>query len=170
MNVFTNKEKKSHDSNQNFNHKKTNYDLAIDVKEAEEAIKNNKNDKLLQLTTKKVLKMNWNVLKMIDIDQETRLAIFNQLEKYKYVDEIDDLKIGNYLRWIPKFPEDKTQLRYAGILCDIVIADQGVLLSCKNFMHRHYTFKMDECYVFQKLTNQEQLILNLLEHLENEED
>ena len=150
--------------------KKTIQELSINIKEAEEAIKNNTNDKLLNLTTKKVLKMNWNILKLLNIDNETRLAIFNQLEKYKYIDELDELRYGSYLRWIPKFPTDKSQLRYTGILCDIVIAEQGVLLSCKNFMHRHYTFKMDECYIFQKLTEQEQLILSLLEHLDNEND
>jgi cytoplasmic iron level regulating protein YaaA (DUF328/UPF0246 family) len=33
-------------------------------------------------------------------------------------------------------------------------------------MHRHYTFKLDECLIFQKLTTQEQIIINALDHLE----
>ena len=33
-------------------------------------------------------------------------------------------------------------------------------------MHRHYTFKMDECLIFQKLTTQEKIIINALDHLE----
>jgi hypothetical protein len=33
-------------------------------------------------------------------------------------------------------------------------------------MHRHYTFKLDECLIFQKLTSQEQIIINALDHLE----
>jgi hypothetical protein len=52
------------------------------------------------------------------------------------------------------------------MICDIKITDDGVLITCKNFMHRHYTFKMDECLIFQKLTTQEQLIINALDHLD----
>jgi hypothetical protein len=52
------------------------------------------------------------------------------------------------------------------MVCDIKITDNGVLITCKNFMHRHYTFKMDECLIFQKLTSQEQVIINALDHLD----
>ena len=37
-------------------------------------------------------------------------------------------------------------------------------------MHRHYTFKMDECLIFQKITSQEQLIIYALDHLEQEQE
>ena len=36
-------------------------------------------------------------------------------------------------------------------------------------MHRHYTFKTDEVLIFQKLSNQEMVIISALDHLENEE-
>ena len=52
------------------------------------------------------------------------------------------------------------------MICEIKITDNGVLITCKNFMHRHYTFKMDECLIFQKLTTQEQIIISALDHLE----
>jgi len=56
------------------------------------------------------------------------------------------------------------------MICDIKITDNGVLITCKNFMHRHYTFKMDECLIFQKLTTQEKVIIHALDHLENTKD
>jgi hypothetical protein len=59
-------------------------------------------------------------------------------------------------------------LTYCGILCDIKITDNGILIVCKNFLHRHYTFKMDECLIFKKLSNQEKILLNALDYLENE--
>ena len=61
-------------------------------------------------------------------------------------------------------------LHYCGIICEIKIIDDGVLIKCKNFMHRYYTFKMDECLIFQKLTSQEQIIINALDHLETTND
>jgi hypothetical protein len=56
------------------------------------------------------------------------------------------------------------------MICDIKITDNGVLITCKNFMHRHYTFKMDECLIFQKLTTQEKVIIHALDHLDNTKD
>ena len=56
------------------------------------------------------------------------------------------------------------------MICDIKITDNGVIIKCKNFMHRHYTFKMDECLIFQKITSQEQLIIYALDHLEEKEE
>jgi hypothetical protein len=81
------------------------------------------------------------------------------------VDEIKDLKYGSHIRWIPITDPDNLVLKYCGIICDIKITDNGVIIVCKNFMHRHYQFKMDECLIFQKLSTQELIILNALNHL-----
>jgi hypothetical protein len=59
-------------------------------------------------------------------------------------------------------------LNTCGIVCDIKIADEGVFVTCKNFMHRHYNFKMDDVLIFQKLTTQEQIILSALDHLDED--
>ena len=55
------------------------------------------------------------------------------------------------------------------IICDIIISDDGIFIVCKNFMHRHYRFKMDECLIFQKLSAQEMVILSALDHLTEED-
>jgi hypothetical protein len=60
-------------------------------------------------------------------------------------------------------------LNRCGIVCDIKIADEGVFVTCKNFMHRHYNFKMDDVLIFQKLTTQEQIILRALDHLDEDD-
>jgi hypothetical protein len=56
------------------------------------------------------------------------------------------------------------------MICDIKITDSGIVITCKNFMHRHYTFKMDECLIFQKLTSQERVIIHALDHLDKTKD
>jgi hypothetical protein len=40
-----------------------------------------------------------------------------------------------------------------------------VLIVCKNYTNRHFQIKMDECLLFQKLTDQEKVILHALDHL-----
>ena len=98
------------------------------------------------------------------------LNYMNKIKNYKYVDELNDLKYGSFVRWIPIINPKSLPLQYCGIICDIKIADNGVFIVCKNFMRRHYTFKMDECLIFQKLTNQELILLSALDYLKQDDE
>ena len=131
------------------------------------ALDNDDNESIMNLTTKKIMEMNLNILKGLHLPREITLNYIKKLKGYRYIDEMIDLKHGSFIKWIPIIDPTYLPLHYCGIICEIKIADDGVLIKCKNFMHRHYTFKMDECLIFQKLTNQEQIIINALDHLEN---
>ena len=49
-------------------------------------------------------------------------------------------------------------------MCDIKI-ENGVKIVCKNNINRFFEFKMDECLVFQKITDQEKVLLSALDYL-----
>jgi hypothetical protein len=114
--------------------------------------------------------MNLNIIKELHLDNSTTLNYLKKLKGYRYIDEINDLKYGGFIKWIPITDPNYIPLHHCGIICDIKITDSGVLIACKNFMHRHYTFKMDECLIFQKLTSQEQIIINALDHLNDDDN
>ena len=132
------------------------------------ALDNEKNDGIINLTTSKIQETNLNILKELHLDRQVLIDYFKKLKGYRYVDELDDLKYGGFIRWIPLTNPDYLPLNQCGIICDIIIADNGVYIVCKNFMHRHYRFKMDECLIFQKLSSQEMIILSALDHLTEE--
>jgi hypothetical protein len=88
-----------------------------------------------------------------------------KLNGYRYVDELKDIKYGSFIKWIPITDPSYLPLHAGGLICDIKVTDGGVLLVCKNFMHKHYQIKLDECLLFQKLSNQEQVLLSALDHL-----
>jgi hypothetical protein len=134
------------------------------------ALDNDDNEKIMNVTTKQMIETNLNILNELQFDKNTTLNYLNKLKGYKYVDEMDDLKYGAFIRWIPITKPENIPLHHCGIICDIKITNNGVLIMCKNFMHRHYTFKMDECLIFQKLTPQEQIIVCALDHLEKEKN
>jgi len=142
----------------------------MDVNKLMNALDNENNENIIHLTTKKILEMNLNIIKELHLDKSTTLNYLKKLKGYRYIDEINDLKYGGFIKWIPITDPNYIPLHHCGIICDIKITDSGVLISCKNFMHRHYTFKMDECLIFQKLTSQEQIIINALDHLDDNED
>ena len=137
------------------------------MNELVDALDNDTNETIFGLSTKKIFKMNYDILKELHLDNQTTMNYLNKLKEYRYVDELDELKNGAFIKWIPIIDPTNIPLHYSGIICNIKITDNGIFIVCKNFMHRHYTFKMDECLIFQKLTQQEQVILKALDHLEN---
>ena len=130
------------------------------------ALDNENNENIINFTSEKILTMNLNILKELHLDVNITMDYLKKLKGYKYVDELNELKLGSFIRWIPITNPEYLPLHYCGIICDIKITDNGVIITCKNFMHRYYTFKMDECLIFQKLTSQEQIIISALDHLE----
>jgi hypothetical protein len=142
----------------------------MDVNKLLYALDNDDNESIMNLTTQKIMEMNLNILKELHLQRDTTLNYIKKLKGYRYIDEINDLKHGSFIRWIPITDPSYLPLHHCGMICEIKITDDGVLITSKNFMHRHYTFKMDECLIFQKLSTQEQIIINALDHLEKTKD
>ncbi len=141
---------------------------SLDIDKLEKALDNTKNESIMNFTTKKINELNLRILQELKLDHKTTMEYFKKLKGYKYVDELPDLKHGGFVRWIPITDPDYLPLNSCGIVCDIKIADEGVFITCKNFMHRHYNFKMDDVIIFQKLTSQEMVILSALDHLDDD--
>jgi len=142
----------------------------MDVNNLMYALDNDSNEGIMNLTTQKIMEMNLTILKELHLEKSITLNYLKKLKGYKYIDEINELKYGSFIKWIPIIDPNYLPLHYCGIICDIKITDNGVIIIAKNFMHRHYSFKMDECLVFQKLTSQELVILSALDHLEKNKD
>jgi hypothetical protein len=142
----------------------------IDMNKLTKALDNVNNDNIMNLTTRKLMELNLKILKELMLDKETLINYLRKLKGYKYVDEIGDLKHGAFIKWIPITNPNNLQLNQCGLICDIKITDDNVIIVCKNFMHRHYTFKMDEVLIFQKLSDQEMVIISALDHLDAEEN
>jgi hypothetical protein len=131
------------------------------------ALDDESNEDLFNYTTKKLNEMNLNVLKELQLTKTETLNLLHKLKGYKYIDEMNDLKYGTYLRWVPLSNPSKIELTKGAIFCETKITDNGVFLVCKNFGFKsnHFQIKIDECLIFQKLTDQELVLLSALDHL-----
>ena len=133
------------------------------------ALDDESNEKFFNLTTKKIKEMNLKILKELHLSKSETLEMLKKLTDYKYVDEMDDLKYGTYIRWIPLTNPADINLTKGAIFCEVKITDDGVQLICKNFgyaSNKRFQIKLDENLVFQKLTNQELILLAALDHLD----
>ena len=139
----------------------------MDVNKLLKALDDESNENLFNFTSKKILEMNLNILKELQLDRSETLDILKKLKEYKYVDEMNELKYGTYLRWVPINNPENIHLTKGAIFCELKITDNGVFIVCKNFGYstKHFQIKMDECLVFQKLSGQELVLLSALDHL-----
>ena len=167
MNTFKMNEKTKPNTNTKTNNTITSANKTLDIDKLEKALDNNSNESIINFTTDKIREMNWKIIQELKLEKQIALDYLWKLKGYKYVDELTDLKHGAFVRWIPITDPDYLPLNQCGIVCDIKIGDEGVFINCKNFMHRHYNFKMDDVIIFQKLTSQELVILSALDHLKD---
>ena len=141
----------------------------MDVNKLIDALDNENNEKILNLTTKKIKEMNMKILMELSLPRDKLITITKKINGYRYVDEIDELKCGTYLKWIllTDPDPDNLELNKGALFCEIKCKDDGVFIVCKNigFSSRHFQIKMDECLLFQKLTTQELILLSALDHL-----
>jgi hypothetical protein len=139
----------------------------MDVEQLLKALDNDENEHLINMTSEKLNNMKREILTEIQLSPQEVTEYMQKLREYKYIDEMNHIRHGSFIRWIPISDPENIHLTSGGIICDIKIADTGVHLVCKNFAKKHYQIKMDECLVFQKLSGQEQVLLAALDHLEN---
>ena len=139
----------------------------MDVNKLLKALEDDSNETLLNFTTDKIREMNLNVLKELHLSKQDTLELLNKLKDYKYVDEMNELKYGAYIRWIPIEDPDNIHLTKGALFCEMKITDDGVFFICKNYGYnrRHFQISMDKNLIFQKLTDQEQVLLSALDHL-----
>ena len=139
----------------------------MDVQKLLKALDDESNETLLNFTTDKIREMNLNILKELQLPRKETLEILNKLQDYKYVDEMNELKYGAYIRWIPIEDPKNIYLTKGALFCEMKITDDGVFCVCKNYGYkcRHFQISMDKNLIFQRLTDQELVLLSALDHL-----
>jgi hypothetical protein len=139
----------------------------MDVNKLLEALDDESNISLINFTTDKIREMNLNILKELHLPKTETLELIKKLKDYKYVDEMNELKYGTHIRWIPLEDPNNIKLKTGAIFCEMKIKEEGVYCICKNYgcNFRYFQLSFDKNLIFQKLTNQEMVLLSALDHL-----
>ena len=123
------------------------------------ALENDNNENVFNYTTENIFKINKDILGNLNLSRSDMIKYLKILKHYVF-------KYGSYLKWISLKNPDNIILTNGAFFCNIKITNNGVYIICKNFMNRYFQIKMDECLLFQKLSDQEKIILNALDHLQ----
>ena len=141
----------------------------MDVNKLLQALDDENNESLLNFTSDKIKAMNQQIINELSLTKTESSKLLKKLENYKYVDEMSDLKYGSFIRWIPIEDPNNIYLTQGALFCEMKITDNGVFCVCKNygygFKSKHFQISMDKNLIFQKLTEQELVLLSALDHL-----
>ena len=130
-----------------------------------QALEDDENKCLLNLTTGKIKSIKNDILQQLSLDREDLIILHDKLREYRYVDEIPDVKYGCYIRWIRLKNPDEIKLTNGGVVIDVSVMKDDIYLTCKNNRNRMFKLKMSENIIFQKLTEQEKILLSVLDYV-----
>ena len=135
----------------------------MDVNKLLKALEDDSNESLMNFTTDKIIEMNLKIIKELELSKKDTLEMMNKLKGYKYIDEINELKYGSYIRWISIIDYNNIHLTRGAIFCEVKIKDDGVFCLCKNHgpNSRHFQIEIDK-KEYEKLLVSKQDTLNYL--------
>ena len=133
------------------------------------ALDNDENAYLLELSKPKIKREKNDILQQVQFSGNTLKMFHEKLDEYRYICDASSLRIGSYIRWINLNKigeiENNKLLTNGAIICDWKLYDNGLHVMCKTHNHRIMQIKFEENLIFQKLTNQEQVLLSVLEYV-----
>ena len=131
-----------------------------------EYFNNENNSSIIKLSYSQIKNEVNNILLKLQYSGNMLKTLHKKLKEYRHVDDLQDIQTGRYIRWINLKNPNNLKLTNGGIIIDIKIIDDEIHISCKNSMNIIMQLRLEECVIFQKLTDQEHVILSALKYLE----
>lgn len=139
----------------------------MDVANLLHALNNDNNEAVVDLDYATIAKHKNELLQQLNLPKEELMKLHKQLKTYRCVNTLEDLRFGSYVRWISLKNPERIKLTNGGIVCDIQEKQGDIIIKCKNKMNMLFQFKLSEVLLFQKLSEQEEVILKALKYLQN---
>ena len=139
--------------------------MPLDVNTLLRAIDNENNESVLKLTSSEIKKQKNDILQKLGVKGKSLVELHKKLKDYRYVEEIEELNYGSFVRWINISDPTDVYITIGGIVCDMTATDNGIQIKCKNFYNRFFNFNFNKNLVFQKLSKQEKVLLFAMDNL-----
>ena len=130
------------------------------------ALDNENNESIMNYNSSMIKSIKNDYLQKLILSREKLKDYHTKLKGYRYVDDLSDIQYGRYIRWINLKNPEKIELTRGGMIIDIKILSNGIHVVCKNTYNHRFQIKIDECYIFQKLTDQEKILLMALDYVQ----
>ena len=130
----------------------------LDIENLLDSIENINNDYLENKNMNDIIKAVLDRINEIGLSKDETKKICDKLMGYRFIDEIHELRKGKHIRWI-RIKDSNAKLTNGGIVVNIKFLNNGIHVLCMGSGNRFIQYKYDDCFTFQKLSMEEQLIL-----------
>lgn len=131
----------------------------INIAELLKSFESVKHDFLENQTIESISTDVYDSLVRLKLDPPTLESHYERLSGYRFVDELHLLHKGKYVRWLRHDAPDK--LMKGAVVVDIQFGDFGANILCRLMTGDFLRYRFDKCNTYQKLTDEEQLLLML---------
>ena len=114
------------------------YDGVVNEDETQETIdkllktlENDKYEDILELSFSKIKSIKNDILQQLQLPREKIKEFHKKLKEYRYIDEVDEFKLGNYIRTINLKKTDNIYLTILNGIIDIEAINSSILVKCK---------------------------------------
>ena len=135
------------------------------------ALENENNEAITKLNKYEINKTKNNIFANLDIELDKKIKILDCLNEYRFIDDMNDFREGGFIRWINLKKTETTddiKLERGAMISEIKYIKDDVHIVCKLVFGRRVKFIQilaSSCLIFQKLTEQELIILSVLDYL-----
>ena len=130
----------------------------------DQAVNNDDNENITSHTLSSIENTKASILDEFALSDDDRIKTLDKLDGYRHVDELPEFRTGCHVRWIrPPNNDTPPRLTNGGILVDVSIRENGAHIRCRNNCNRIFQIRVDDAFIFQKLTDQEKVILSMID-------
>ena len=138
----------------------------MDINFLQRALENDDNLNIINTNIQEIKNKKNEILQELGLKRDNLKSFHKKLNGYMYIDNISDLKYGRNIRWINLKQLDPIKITNGSVLCDIKIGTKGIALVLKGFNASFMTLYFNENILFQKINDEEKIILKAVEFLE----
>lgn len=137
----------------------------MDIELLEKAVNNNNNLSIINTNIQEIKDKKNTILQQLGLNREYLKDYHKKLKNYRYIENIKELKFGSHIRWINLNKINEIKITNGAILCDIKILDKGIAIILKGYRNHHLTLYLNENILFQKISEEENILLKTFEFL-----
>jgi hypothetical protein len=138
----------------------------MNIQLLQQALENDDNLNIINTNIQDIKNKKNEILQELGLKRDDLKSLHKKLNGYMYIDNISDLKYGRNIRWINLKRLDPIKITNGSVLCDIKIGAKGIVLVLKGFNASYITLYFNENILFQKINDEEKMILKAVEYLE----
>ena len=139
-------------------------DIALNLS-LDEIVKELDDKNLLYMTSGKIKELKNNILQKLYLDRDELLHYHKVLKEYIYIDELDEVKLGSYIRWFNIRKIENLKLTNGGIVVDFKQGNEDIIIVCKNPQGRFFSLQLNKNIIFKKMSTQEKLLIKIIDYI-----